>query len=155
MEAFVGATISQLTLLNKKLNEDYDDVANVALEARKKLEDFREHLPMIKCITSDAITAEDWGLIRDECDKPDMEKDQVSVSNFKEYGLDQHFEAIEEIVFRAEKKYQLQKKLKKLKDDMKNQEMTTFFHEKAIPGAYILKAYDEVNSLLDDQMLQT
>ena len=38
---------------------------------------------------------------------------------------------------------------------MKIQDLTTFNHEKAIPPAYILKAYDEVNSLLDDQMLQT
>ena len=33
---------------------------------------------------------------------------------------------------------------------MKNQEIQTFFHDKAVPPAYILKAYDEVNSLLDD-----
>jgi len=38
---------------------------------------------------------------------------------------------------------------------MKIQDLTTFNHEKAIPPAFILKAYDEVNSLLDDQMLQT
>lgn len=38
---------------------------------------------------------------------------------------------------------------------MKIQDLSTFNHEKAIPPAYILKAYDEVNSLLDDQMLQT
>lgn len=79
-------------MLNKKLMDDYDEVAAVALKAREKLEEFREHLPLIKCITSDAITPEDWGLIRDACDKQDMEKDQISVLNFKEYGLDQHFE---------------------------------------------------------------
>lgn len=48
-------------MLNKKLAEnDFDEVATVALDVRKELEEFRENLPMIKLIKSDAITAEDW-----------------------------------------------------------------------------------------------
>lgn len=48
----------------------------------------------------------------------------------------------------------LTKKLKKLKEEMKVVEITTFKHEKANPPAWILKAYDEVNTILDDQILQ-
>lgn len=66
-----------------------------------------------------------------------------------------HEEEISEIVFRAEKKLALTKKLKKLKEEMKLVEITTFKHEKANPPAWILKAYDEVNTVLDDQILQT
>jgi dynein heavy chain len=120
METTVQQTIQTLTVLFKKLNEEYDDVAQVALKVRGNLEEFREHLPLIKCITSEAITPEDWGFIRDAVGKPEMERDQITVISFGEYDLAAHFEEIEEITFRAEKKFQLQKKLKKLKDDMKN-----------------------------------
>lgn len=57
-------------------------------------------------------------------------------------------------MFKAEKKFMLTKKLKKLKEEMKVVEITTFKHEKANPPAWILKAYDEVNTILDDQILQ-
>ena len=53
-------------------------------------------------------------------------------------------------MFKAEKKFTLTKKLKKLKEEMKVVELTTFKHEKANPPAWILKAYDEVNTILDD-----
>lgn len=49
----------------------------------------------------------------------------------------------------------LQKKLRKLKEEMKNVEIQTFRHEKANPPAWVLKAYDELNTVLDDQILQS
>jgi hypothetical protein len=46
--------------LSKKLNEDYPDVAEVALQLRKNIEEFMEFVPLIKCFCSEAITDEDW-----------------------------------------------------------------------------------------------
>lgn len=46
--------------LNKKLADDYPDAANVAQDLRMKIEKFMEHLPLIKCFTSEAIMDEDW-----------------------------------------------------------------------------------------------
>lgn len=46
--------------LNKKLNEDYPEVAEVALQLRKNIEEFMEFVPLIKCFCSEAITEEDW-----------------------------------------------------------------------------------------------
>ena len=61
IDSAVQKNFSWLTTLNKKLAEnDFDDVAQVAMDVRKELEEFRENLPMIKLIKSDAITAEDW-----------------------------------------------------------------------------------------------
>lgn len=60
MESTVSNNIITLSNLFKKLNEDYDEVAQVALVVRGKLEEFREDLPMIKYITSEAMLAEDW-----------------------------------------------------------------------------------------------
>ncbi len=59
---------------------------------------------------------------------------------------------IEEITNRAEKKFQLSKKLKAMKDEMKEFKLTTVSYK---GDTYVLKAYDEVNAKLDDQMVQT
>jgi len=42
--------------LYKKLNgDDFEDAANVAIEVKRIIDAFREHLPLIKCITSEAV----------------------------------------------------------------------------------------------------
>ena len=49
--------------LNKKLSEDYEETADVAVKVKERIEEFRDHLPLIKCITSEAMTDEDWGFV--------------------------------------------------------------------------------------------
>jgi len=122
------------------------------MDVRGQLEEFRVNLPMIKLIKSDAITQEDWAYIKEAVGKPDLERDQVTVKSFGEESdnLLKYEKEIDDIVMRAEKKFVLTKKLKKLKEEMKAVEITTFRHEKANPPAWILKAYDEINTILDD-----
>ena len=55
MESTVSNNILTLSNLFKKLNDEHDEVAQVAIVVRGKLEVFREELPMIKYITSEAI----------------------------------------------------------------------------------------------------
>jgi hypothetical protein len=50
--------------LNKKLAGDYDETAEVALRVKEKIEVFRDHLPLIKCITSEAMSEEDWTFVQ-------------------------------------------------------------------------------------------
>ena len=79
-------------MLNKKMSEnDFDAVAEVAIQAKQNLDAFREHLPMIKYIKSEAIMPEDWQMIREAVGKPDLERDQIKVSSFTEEKLTEHF----------------------------------------------------------------
>lgn len=98
--------------LNKKLSDDFPDTAAVAMIVKGKLEKFRLYLPLIKCITSEAIGEEDWNEIRAACNNDSMDRDQITVLSFTELKLQDYFEQIDEITSRAEKKFQLQKKLK-------------------------------------------
>jgi hypothetical protein len=95
-------------------------VAAVAMDVRGQLEEFRVNLPMIKLIKSDAITQEDWAYIKEAVGKPDLERDQVTVKSFGEESdnLLKYEKEIDDIVMRAEKKFVLTKKLKKLKEEM-------------------------------------
>lgn len=71
----------------------------------------------------------------------------------KTLDFHKYIEEIEEIAMKAEKKFSLNKKLKQMKDEMKQFTLTLFPHKGG--KTYVLKAYDEVNAKLDDQIVQT
>lgn len=78
--------------LNKKLAEDFPDAAAAAVVIKGKLEKFREYLPLIKCITSEAIGEEDWNEIKIACNNDAMDRDQITVLTFTELKLQDYFE---------------------------------------------------------------
>jgi hypothetical protein len=73
--------------LAKSLNEEHEEAANVASEVRKIIEEFREHLPLIKCITLPALQDEDWRLIKEVANNDSMEREQITVDKFASYDL--------------------------------------------------------------------
>jgi hypothetical protein len=87
MEQSINQWTMQCFQLNKKLNEDYPETAEVAIEVRNRLTDFSQHLPLIKCITSDAITDEDWGDIKTLVGRDDLERETITVLGFAEFKL--------------------------------------------------------------------
>jgi hypothetical protein len=70
----------------------------------------------------------------------------------KQLELNRYIEEIEEITMKAEKKFNLNKKLKLMKEEMKAFALTAFPYK---GKTYVLKAYDDVNAKLDDQIVST
>ena len=138
--------------LNKKLNDDYPDVAEVAMQLRKNIEEFMEFVPLIKCFCSEAITDEDWKEIQEVVKQPTLEREEVTVEKIQKLDFKKNFEEIEEITMRAEKKFSLAKKLKQMKEEMKLFTLTLFPYK---GKTFVLKAYDDVNAKLDDQIVST
>jgi hypothetical protein len=76
MESSINLWHQTCFQLNRKLTaDDYPETADVAVTIKLKLEKFREYLPLIKCITSEAITDEDWGEIKMACNNETMDRD--------------------------------------------------------------------------------
>lgn len=139
--------------LNKQLlNEEYNSTAEVAVAVRHKLEAFKEHMPLIKCITSEAITEEDWNEIKTLVKRDDLERDTITVQNFAEFKLHDYLTEIDEITSRAEKKHQLAKKLHIMKAEMKEFKLMLFSYK---GKTFVLKGYDDINAKLDDQIVAT
>jgi len=112
--------------LYKKLNEDYPETAEVCTELRHQIEAFSKNLPLIKCLTSEAINLdEDWRDIIEVIGvKPeDFPREEIKVSQFAEFELYKYIEEIEEITMKAEKKFSLGQKLKQMKEEMKGFEL--------------------------------
>ena len=105
MEQLINQWTMQCFQLNKKLNEDYPETAEVAIEVRNRLTDFSQHLPLIKCITSDAITDEDWGDIKTLVGRDDLERETITVMGFADFKLHDFIQEIDDVTSRAEKKY--------------------------------------------------
>lgn len=77
------------------------------------------HLPLIKCFSSEAIGDEDWNEIKLAIKHDTFEKDDLTVEKMVNLDLHRYIEDIEEITMKAEKKLQLNKKLKSMKEEMK------------------------------------
>lgn len=71
-----------------------------------------EQLPMIKCLTSEAILDEDWKEIQEVTKVSNLDRDELTVEKIKSLDLNRYLEEIEEITMKAEKKWNLNKKLK-------------------------------------------
>ena len=78
-----------------------------------------QHLPLIKCLTSEAITDEDWREIKEVIKQDTFDREEVTVEKIKNLELFKYLEEIEEITMKAEKKFSLNKKLKLMKEEMK------------------------------------
>ena len=105
----------------------------------------------MKCVMSEALHDEDWNEIKKAIENPELDPQTITVSKFGEQNISGKLVEIEEITNRAEKKFQLSKKLKAMKDEMKEFKLTNVPYK----DTFVLKAYDEVNAKLDDQMVQT
>ena len=71
----------------------------------------------------------------------------MTVEKMNKFELNKFQEEIEEITLKAEKKFSLAKRLKSMKEEMKQFTLTLFPYK---GKTYVLKAYDEVNAKLDD-----
>ena len=116
------------------------------------VDEFSLNLPLMKCVMSEALHEEDWNEIKKGIDNLELDPQTITVAKFGETKIAGKLIEIEEITNRAEKKFQLSKKLKVMKDEMKEFKLTTLPYKDI---TYVLKAYDEVNAKLDDQMVQT
>jgi len=153
MEQSINEWYSTCFNLHRKLNDDYEETAAVALEVKGRIELFREHLPLIKCITSEAISSEDWEDIKEAVGQPDqMERDQITVQQFDKFQLHKYYEQIDEIASRAEKKFQLQKKLKSMKEQLKAFNLSLHRYKGV---AWVLEDFENINANLDDQIVGT
>lgn len=89
-------------VLYKKLNEDYPDTAEVALELKQDIEGFMEFLPLIKCLLNEALEADHWKELEEIVNLPDFHKDEnLKLEYIIQNNVNQHFEAIDEITNRA------------------------------------------------------
>ena len=142
IESSVETWLKSSAKLQKLLNEDFPDTAEVAIQLREKINEFKKNLPLIKCFTSEAITDEDWLEIKGAVGKAEQsfERDDIKVAEFGD--LYEFIDEIEEITSKAQKRFTLAQKLKLMKEEMKAFQLMLADY-KGI--TFVIKGYDLIN----------
>lgn len=108
-------------------------------------------MPLITSLLSPANGSDEWTAIRELLPKLEdtfgSPEDNTSLLQLLEMGAMEHIEDIEIICHKAEKKYQLGENLTRMKAEMRETKLTLFQYKKT----HVLKAYDEINAVLDEQ----
>jgi hypothetical protein len=76
--------------LAKNLDEDHEEAAEVARSVKKTIDDFKNNMPLIKCITLPALQEEDWKQIKESVGEESLDRDQITVEKFTEFNLYAH-----------------------------------------------------------------
>jgi len=126
--------------------EENPETADVCQIIKERIDDFRQYLPLIRNLKSEAIQDDDWELIMKAVQKENVEKDDLSLQNMIDEGFLSHLNEIEEIVSRAQKKLSLREKLTQLKKEIKDFKLELFPYK----DTFVLKGYDDIYTILDD-----
>ena len=140
--------------LQKTFNDLEDDVAgSVSKELRQDIELFREKLWLIELLTTEAMIKKPahWKEIFKECEIQSIEpNDEMSLQILVELKLGSYRSIIEDISKKAEKQWNIEKKLNEITEKMKDVKLDIMVYKNT--GTQVLKSLDEVQQLLDDQL---
>jgi dynein heavy chain len=141
-------------------NEEYHEASDVTMALRSNVDEFSKFLPMVMCITSSAVTDEDWEEItqvllqdekiqREKGEGGKVDRNEIKIDDIEKFNLFQFMEEIDDITNKAIKKDSLAQKLKAMKDEMKNFQMS----QKEYKSTFLVQEWDEINIKLDDQIV--
>mmetsp|Transcript_30720 Transcript_30720/g.59916 ORF Transcript_30720/g.59916 Transcript_30720/m.59916 type:complete len:4305 (+) Transcript_30720:116-13030(+) len=130
--------------------------AKVASEMKEKIQDFKQHVPVIQYLRSPGLRPRHWDQISNTLAPgrvtltPDND---LSLSQILNFDVAKHREAIEEICTCAGKEHQLEESLDKMQKEWSDMNMILEDHKAT--KTYIMKGSDDILALLDDQIMKT
>ncbi len=153
VEEKIASWMSVLDSLNKRLEENKDQ-ADVAIQLKGVVSDFTKHLELIKCLRSEAMKEEEWNEISRVTPLGLKYNDEtLTLHALIKKDAEKYMEEIREIWDRAEKKLELEKGLKKMKEEMNRKKLDVAHYPEA--GTYIIQGYDVMLETIDEQISAT
>ncbi|KAK1880668.1 Dynein heavy chain 3 axonemal [Dissostichus eleginoides] len=125
----------------------------VAKNFKNKIDEFKQHLPILTTICNPGIKERHWETISSIVGfavKPDASS---SLLNMLELGLSKFSKKLEEIGAAASKEYSLEKSMDKMKSEWT--ELLFSFMPYRDTGTNIVSAVDDIQMLLDDHVIKT
>ena len=155
----VGAWMKSMLRLEKLfLNEDIHKPAKVASEMKHKLSEFKLALPIIAWLRAPGLRPRHWERLQLILSPTRAvvlhgEGSELTLSQLLGLPLAACKAEIEEICNAAEKEYALECGLDRMQREWKTLEFTLEPYKAS--GTFVLKAADEILTLLDDQLMKT
>ncbi|KAK5855256.1 hypothetical protein PBY51_005374 [Eleginops maclovinus] len=125
----------------------------VAKNFKNKIDEFKQHLPILTTICNPGIKERHWETISSIVGfavKPDVSS---SLLNMLDLGLSEFSKKLEEIGAAASKEYSLEKSMDKMKSEWT--ELQFSFTPYRDTGTNIVSAVDDIQVLLDDHVIKT
>lgn len=144
---------ASLETLNKQL-EEYKDQADVALQLKNMVADFTLNLELIKCLRSEAMKEEEFNEISKATPlEIKASDDTYSLNTLIKKNALAHMDQIRDIWERAERKLDLDKNLKKIKDEVHKKRLEVVKYTPT--NSFVIQSYDGIMEYLDEQIALT
>jgi dynein heavy chain len=145
--------------MSKSFRDDSPGCADVALALREKTTSFKEFLPLVQALSSDALRVRHWAQLSEDLSRElgeEVELDgseQMTLDDLVKFGLVQYMETIQQTSVAAEKEYSLEKALKGMKAEWEDMNFEVLAYKNT--GTHLVKGVDDIVTLLDDHVVKT
>jgi len=137
----------------EKTFTDNPNAMNIAQKTRERVEEFKEHVPLIHIICNPGMRDRHWDKLSEIVGfqlKPD---ETSTLSKYLDMHLEPYTERFETISEGASKEFALEKAYQKMLVEWEDIEFEIKPYRES--GTYILSAVDDIQILLDDHIIKT
>ncbi|KAH9113497.1 hypothetical protein AeMF1_012304 [Aphanomyces euteiches] len=144
-------TITKATKYFEKMNiKGCLDIAN---HIKNEIAAFRPHVPLVLALRNPGMQERHWLQMNQETHMTFRPDRGMKLSYVLGLGLDAHIDTITKICETAGKEYQIEKALNAMEEQWKHISLTVVEYRET--GTFVLKAVDEVQAILDEQITIT
>ncbi|XP_053982409.1 dynein axonemal heavy chain 7 [Hylaeus volcanicus] len=147
----VGLAYRTIYKLEKTFQEP--DLKNLAISVREKIEEFRDHMPIVSTLGNPGLKARHWEQISEIIGIPMKVDADLTLAKVLDMGLGALVEKFVGISDNASKENTLEKAIDKMQEDWANLCFTVNPFKDT--GTHVIAGVDDIQLLLDDHIIKT
>jgi len=147
----VDQTSRETMRLTKIFQELSEDASTVMKSFKEEIDNFKIQMPLIEMLTTEAMIKkpQHWEDIYRECNIPTQDLNELSLKGLIDMNMLEHREKLEEISKKADKQWNIEKKIGEMSEKIKYLAVELMPHK---TGISVIKTTEEIQQFLDEQL---